>query len=260
MKKLLYSILAMGFLLLVGCGFEQVEEGSRGIKKVWGGVEGDPLLPGIYFYNPISSSIFEIDVREKKLENQTVCFTKDTQTVTVSYAVTYYPRPEMIGKLFSQFGLEWAEKIIAPAVLGSIKDAIGQYIADDLVSKREAVKSAAQTEITEALKSRDVVVTRLDMTNLDFDDAYERAVEAKVVAIQKAQEAKNKTVEVEEKAKQLVKSAQAEAESMRIRANALSQNRSLVEYEAVQKWDGKLPGYMMGSGVPFININSKKSE
>lgn len=247
-------VLFLPVLLLTSCGFEQVDEGYRGIKTEWGKVIGDPLQPGMYFYNPISSKIFEIEVREQKLEGNTSCFTKDTQTVIVSYAVTYYPQPEMIGKIYSQFGHEWYSKVISPAVLGSIKDSIGQYIADDLVSKREAVKAAAQKEIMEALGTRNVNVTRLDITNLDFDDAYEKAVEAKVVAIQKAQEAKNKTVEIEEKAKQTVKAAQAEAESMRIRANALTQNKSLVEYEAVQKWDGKLPQYMMGSSTPFINI------
>ena len=51
--------------------------------------------------------------------------------------------------------------------------------------------------------------------NLDFDDAYEKAVEAKVVAIQRAAEAKNETVQIEEQAKQTVKTAQAEAEAGR---------------------------------------------
>jgi DNA-directed RNA polymerase subunit K/omega len=49
-------------------------------------------------------------------------------------------------------------------------------------------------------------------------------------------------------------SAEAEAKSMAIRANALTQNKALVEYEAVQKWDGKLPQYMMGNSVPFVNL------
>ena len=31
-------------------------------------------------------------------------------------------------------------------------------------------------------------------------------------------------------------------------------NKNLVEYEAVQKWDGKLPQYMMGNSVPFVNL------
>ena len=45
---------------------------------------------------------------------------------------------------------------------------------------------------------------------------------------------------------------------MSIRAHALTQNKALVEYEAVQKWDGKLPEYMMGGAMPFINLAAKK--
>ena len=242
---------------LTACGFEQVDEGFRGIQTRWGKVEGQPLEPGIHFYNPISRDIFEMEVREQKIEADTQCFTKDTQTVTVAFAVTYYPDQSKIGDMYSQFGKKWQEKVIMPAVLGSIKDAIGGYIADDLVSKREAVKIAAQKEIVDALATRDVVVTRLDIINLDFEDAFESAVESKVVAIQRALESKNKTVEVEEQAKQKVLDAEAEAKSMRIRSDALSRNKSLVEYEAVQKWDGKLPEIIMGQGsTPFIDLRN----
>jgi 4-diphosphocytidyl-2C-methyl-D-erythritol kinase len=46
---------------------------------------------------------------------------------------------------------------------------------------------------------------------------------------------------------------------MKIKSAALSQNKNLVEYEAVLKWDGKLPEMMMGGGsVPFINLNTNK--
>ena len=72
-----------------------------------------------------------------------------------------------------------------------------------------------------------------------------------------ALKAKNKTVQVQEEARQKVIAAEAEARSMAIRAQALSQNKSLVQYEAVQKWDGKMPQYMLGNSVPFINVTGK---
>lgn len=245
------------FLLAVltsGCGFEVVDTGFRGIETRFGEIQGQPLPEGLHFYNPFTSDIREIDVREQKLEEKTACFTKDTQNVEISFAMTFFPDPSKIHEMYRQFGYDWEEKIILPATLGSIKDVVGQYIADDLVSKREAAKSAAQETLVTSLASRGVTVTRLEFTNLDFDDAYEKAVEAKVVAVQKAAESKNKTVEVEEQAKQKVIAAEAEARSMQIRSKALSENKSLVEYEAVQKWNGVLPQYMMGNSVPFINI------
>jgi regulator of protease activity HflC (stomatin/prohibitin superfamily) len=79
-------------------------------------------------------------------------------------------------------------------------------------------------------------------------------VEAKMVAIQKAIEEKNRTVQIDEQAKQTVLKAEAEAKSMQIRARALEQNPKLTEWEAVQKWNGTLPQYMLGGAVPFINL------
>ena len=43
----------------------------------------------------------------------------------------------------------------------------------------------------------------------------------------------------------------------KIRAQALSENKSLVEWEAVQKWNGILPTYMLGGTTPFINVTPK---
>lgn len=248
-------VLILMTLVLNSCGCEIIDTGSRGIKTTYGEIQGEPLPEGLHMYNPITSSIKEISVREEKIEGKESCFTRDTQKVDVSYAVTFYPDPLKIHLIWKQYGDEWEKKIIAPAIMSSLKDKVGQIIADDLVSKREEARNKIFEELRDNLKGRDVFVTRIDLTNLDFDDQYEHAVEAKVVAVQKAAEAKNKTVEVQEQANQKIISAKAEANSMQIRSQALQQNKGLVEYEAVQKWDGKLPQYMMGNSVPFINVN-----
>ena len=108
------------------------------------------------------------------------------------------------------------------------------------------------------LKDNYINVTDFQMTEINSSDVFERAIESKVTAEQEALKAKNKTVQVQEEAKQKVIAAEAEAKSMAIRAKALSQNKSLVQYEAVQKWDGKMPQYMLGNSVPFINVSPTK--
>lgn len=255
MKKSL-SILFLA-LSVYGCGCEQVDTGFRGIKTQFGKIQGEPLSEGLHWYNPLSESIKEIDVREHNINGEADSFTKDTQKVKITFVMTYYPDPTKIHLIYQNLGDKWMDKIVLPATLGAIKDTVGKYVADDLVGKREEAKDSAEREITETLKKRDVVVTRLDFTHLDFEDAYEKAVEDKVVAVQRAAEAKNKTIHVQETAKQTVIEAEAEAQSMLIRSQALSQNKNLVEYEAVQKWDGKLPTYMMGNSTPFIKLGGK---
>ncbi|MCB0272339.1 MAG: prohibitin family protein [Bdellovibrionales bacterium] len=257
-KYFWYVVIFIGLVVLLVTSVKQVNEGERGIKTTWGKMVGEPLMPGIHFFNPISSGVILMDVREDKLEGNEPCFTKDTQLVEVAYALTLYPDPAMIGKIYSQFGTAWKQKVIKQTIQSSIKDVTGQFIADDLVSKREEARTEAFIEIQAALKERNIEVTRLDITNLDFDDAYEKAVEAKVVAVQRAIEAKNRTEQIKEEAKQKIEQANADAEAMRIKTRALSENKSLVDYEAVQKWDGKLPQYMLGNGsLPFIHLNQK---
>ena len=251
-------LLVVAALTLTGCGFEIVDTGYRGIETRFGEVVGEPLPEGLHFYNPFTSDIREYAVRQETWKTTTSIFTKDTQNVNVEFAVTYYPDPKFVGNLFKEYGYEGdlIQKVIQPVALGSIKDAIGQVIADELVSKRETVTKQALHEVVENLAVKNVVVTDLQFTNLDFDDAYEAAVEAKVVATQQAQKAKNESVTIQEQANQRVMTAKAEAEAMRIQSAALAQNKGLVEYELAKRWNGQLPSMMMGNSVPFINMNS----
>ncbi len=250
-------ILALGLLALSGCGMEQVDEGYRGIYTWNGAMKGEPLPPGLHFYNPFFADVREISVQESKWESKTEAFTADTQTAFVDFSVTYYPQPNRIGELWAKFGEDWQNKVVGQVVLGAMKDSIGKVRAGDLVEKREDVAKAAQSNIQEALNERGVVVTRLDFTNLNFKDEYEKAIQDKLTAVETAIAEKNRTEQVKEQARQQIETAKAEAESMRIKTQALAQNKALVQYEAVQKWDGKLPQIILGNGAtPMLDMRS----
>lgn len=260
MKKIF--ILVFAALTLQSCGFEVVDTGHRGIETRFGEVVGEPLNEGLHWYNPFTSKIIEYNVRQETWTSMTQIFTKDTQTVTVEFSVTFYPDPKSVNTVYKEVGDIDAlvNKIIKPVALGSIKDAIGQVIADELVSKRENVRKQAYIEVSENLQDKKVIVTDLQFTNLDFDDAYEQAVEAKVVAVQNAQKAKNETVRIQEESNQKVIEAKATAEAMRIQSQALAQNKGLIEYEIAKKWDGSLPTMMMGNSVPLLNLEGFKKK
>lgn len=254
MRKL---ILVLALLpLLNGCG--SVDTGHRGIWVKFGEVIGEPVSEGLYWYNPFFWSLIEYPVREETWSGTTEIFTFDTQKVMVDFSYIFHVEPTKVGHLYKTIGRsrQVGDNIITPLVLGSLKDAIGQIKADNLVGKREAVTRAALAEVAENLKSRNIIVTDLQFTNIKFDPEYEKAVEEKVVATQDAQKAVNVSVTIKEQAKQKIMMAQADAESMRIKSQALSQNQGLVQFEAVQKWDGKLPVYMMGNSTPFIDMRN----
>lgn len=253
--KLVNSVaLLLIMLSMSACGFEMVDTGHRGVKTDYGKVQERSLEEGLYFYNPFSQDLIEMDVRANKYDLTTQTYTKDVQQADVKAAITASLRKDTVHLMYRDFGWEWTDKILTPAVEGALKSIIGRWDAVDLIANREKAREEVEMLLRASLKDKHVDVVKFEFVNIVFTDAFEKAVERKVVAIQSAIEEQNRTVQIKEKAEQQIIAARAEAESMRIRANALTQNKALIEYEAVQKWDGKMPQYMMGGTVPFINI------
>jgi uncharacterized membrane protein YqiK len=92
--------------------------------------------------------------------------------------------------------------------------------------------------------------------NFEFSPAYEQAIEAKQVAQQNALAAENKLVQIKVEAAQRIAQATAEAEAIKIQAQAVTQQggKEYVSLQWVAKWNGVLPTTMLGDSVPMVNI------
>lgn len=261
MKKTLIAAAVLALAVLVGvtgCGVEIVDTGHRGVKTRFGEVVSESLPEGLYFYNPLTSNIIELDTRVLRWDEQTQAYTKDVQQAEIKFAVNYRLHQNKAHIAFKDVGVEWANKLMPQIVYGAIKNEIGQWNAVDIIANRAEVQNKISNTIVSALLTKNIDVERFEITNIDYDAAFERAVEQKVIAQQEAIREQNRTKQIEEQARQKVLQAEAEAKSIQIRAQALERNAKLVEWEAVQKWDGKLPQYMLGGGaVPFIQLDKK---
>jgi regulator of protease activity HflC (stomatin/prohibitin superfamily) len=239
MKKIVALIM---LLSLTGCGYTTVDTGYRGVETHFGKVVSESLPEGLYWYNPFTSDVIQIDTRIQKWDGQTTAYTRDVQQATVLFTLNYRLDPTKAHIVYQSVGTDWAAKLVGQVVHESIKREFGQHEAVDMVSQRDKASRSIEAEVT---------------ANIDYTNEFEHAVEAKVVAQQKAIEEANRTKQIEEQKTQAILRAEGEAESIRIRANALAQNAKLVEWEAVQKWDGKMPQYMLGGAVPFIQMPAK---
>lgn len=228
--------------------------GERGVKVTLGKVSPESLGEGMHFIMPYVQKIAKMDVKTQKYNTQTHVYTKDIQQARISYVVNYNLLADSAFRMYQEVGMDYVSKVINPVLEGTIKDVIGKWNAQDLVANREEATNDILVKLREQLSERYVNVTGFQIVDINYSEVFERAIESKVTAEQDALKAKNKTVQIQEEARQKVISAEAEAKSMSIRANALTQNKALVEYEAVQKWNGILPQYMMGNSVPFINL------
>jgi regulator of protease activity HflC (stomatin/prohibitin superfamily) len=248
-------IVAIAIVSVAGCGIKQVDTGQRGIKTTWGEVVSGSLPEGLYFYNPISSNIVEMDTRVQRKDGETDTYTRDVQQAAIKYTLNYRLKQDAAHLMYRDVGRDWDDKLVPQVVLGTLKEVVGKWDAVDLISNRDKAGTSAYEAIRANLAERNVEVSRFEITDIAYTREFENSVEQKVIAQQKAIEEQNRTKQIEEQARQKVLSAEAEAKSIQIRAQALERNAKLVEWEAVQKWNGVLPQYMLGSGAtPFINL------
>lgn len=258
MKKILTTSAAVITMLsLQGCfGVTIIDTGKRGIETRFGQVVGEPLAEGIHFYNPFTSDIVEIDTRLQKWEFEAETYTRDIQQAKLKVVINYGVDRAKVGQVYRDVGVDWANKLIPQTAEGTLKSVIGKWDAVDLIDNRAKAQQDIQDTIASILLTKGIVVSRVEIQNIDYTSEFEKVVEEKVAAIQEAEKQKNITTSIRERANQTIISAQADAQAMKIKSDALSQNANLVQYEAVQKWDGKLPEYMLGNSVPFINIKN----
>lgn len=247
--------------IFVGTSFTKIDVGERGVEVRLGKVVGEHK-EGILFYNFLTTKVFVFDVREKIYTPAPIkVFSKDAQGVSLVLAVNYYPDRNKMSHFFSEYERNYLEQIVPPVVHSVVKEISGKFNAVDMITQREKLQNEISDKIQSELAKKFIHVTKVSIVGLDLNRAFTEAVEQKVIAVQEAERAKNVTQRIEEEAKQKIISAEADAKAMEIKSKALKENKGLVEYNAVEKWDGKLPVYMMGNAVPFINLNKmNKSE
>ena len=267
-RNLSLVILAVLVVIVGFSSFTVVDEGFIGVKYQFGRIVDAGLTAGLNFKLPFVESIIRVDVREQMYETATTAYTKDTQTVeNVQVKLNYLYDKGELENLIRNVGIYNVEsKLIIPQVQSVMKNEIGQVRAEELVQSRTTVQENIEDKLRENLKDSGIIIISFAIENIDFEDGFEEAIRAKVVAEQEALKMQNKTKEKEELARQIVIEAEAEAESSKIRADAeayaieaiqkqLQASPEYIELQKVQKWNGEYPQVMGNNVNPFVTLD-----
>lgn len=263
-------------LAIVGCG--QINTGEAGFLTRWGEIiSREPLSDGLHFYEPIGTDLVKYNIKNQTVKCNTSVFTKDIQSMSLAMSITYHLDKDKIMDLHAKTGKNYENILISPAILGSAKDSIGKLEADVIVSQREVVTKTIEDDLRNLMKPYGISIVFVKILNIDYSDAFERAVEEKQVALQKSIKEKNETARLREVANQQVVKAEAEAKAkielatadakailikaeseakaIDMKNKALATSSALIDFTVAERWDGKLPEQMLGSTpVPFINV------
>ncbi|MCI0559660.1 MAG: prohibitin family protein, partial [Nitrososphaera sp.] len=276
----------IGIIVLVAVLFASikiVEAGNRGVLLHFGAVDTSiSLNEGIHFVVPFRDNVIPVEVRTQKTVESAASASKDLQDVRTEVALNYHVSPDNTPILYQQLGFEYATRVISPAIQESVKQVTARFNAEELITKRETVKTEIETQIKQRLADYNVLVETISITEFKFSDQFTRAVEAKVEAEQRALQANNELRRIQIEAQQAeakalgeqkaniahaegvrqanILQAQGEAEAIKIIDEQLRNNPRYLEWLKTQQWDGVLPLVTGGGGAtPFIEIPSGNS-
>lgn len=252
LSKIAGGIVLLAIILIIS-PFGTIPAGERGIRLRFGAPTGEVINEGLYFKIPVIERVQTMSVRVQKEETEAAAASRDLQTVNSEIALNFRVDPAKVIAIYRELGINYTDNVITPAMQESLKAITARYTAEELITKRGQVAQDVTEVLRERLQPRGIIIEQFSVINFDFSKAFNDAIEAKVSAEQNALAAQNKLKQIEFEAQQQVTQAKGEAEAITVKSNALRSNPEVLQLEAIQKWDGKLPQYNSGD-LPFIAI------
>jgi regulator of protease activity HflC (stomatin/prohibitin superfamily) len=158
------------------------------------------------------------------------------------------------------------ENVIRPKLKSAMALTVSEYTPIEAYStKRQQIQDHIIQKMRAEIKGYKLIIEQVDMREVFYNPEYETAINAKKLAEQEVLRLVEVTRQKEEQLKQAsinkdiaIQQAEGEAKALQIKGTSIAQNPKIIELEWINKWDGKLPNYMMGNGQGIMmNLNNK---
>lgn len=233
--------------------FTIVPSGSSGVRVTLGKVSDTVMESGLNFQIPLIQKTVVVNNQVQREDVQGEAASKDLQTVTYNVSVNYNVIASESAELYRTVGKSWSEVIIRPAIQESVKAAIAQYTAEELITSRASVSNVMLEEINERMKEYGINIAEINIITMDFSPEFDAAIEAKTVATQQVLTEQQNLEKAKVVAQQKVVEAQAEAEANKTKSESITDEILMNEF--LSRWNGELP-VVMGSDGNILDISS----
>lgn len=263
--------------LIGGCGTfgcETVEPGMVGIKvNFWGsnrGVDDYKITTGRVIYNRFTEKVYEFptymqnvvwtkDVNEGSPTDEAISFNSvEGESLNADVALSYAFKDERITNIF--VGLRQDASYIKHNYMRSkVRDALtrhaGKYKAIEIIgSKRDVLLKETLLDLESELGDDFTFDMLAFVGEIRVSARVKDAISLTIESSQKAIEAENKVKQITAEAQQAVEKAKGLAEAKMLQAKAeadaneiltKSLSPTLLQYEMIKLWDGKLPNTLL---------------
>lgn len=272
MKVLIPVVILLG---IGSCSIEIVPAGHVKVGRLFGKVDETPLDEGFHIVNPLMN-FTKFDGRQKTLKITAEVPSRDQLTTNFDLSIQFRLNKQSAPFVLKETGTfaNAIEVHLTPRIRSLIREeGKGVEKAEDFFKDevQRGLQKNLSARLKEALESKGILIEAVLIRDVNLPAFIVKAIESKKEREQQAEkeiaELKRFKTEQEKKlaaaeadlaaAKKAAETkrvlADAQAYSNRVLAQSLSRN--LIQYNAIEKWDGKLP-QVSGGSTPFINLKN----
>jgi len=266
----IFGYVALAIFIIVGISslttLTIISEGYVGVKYRFGTIIAEGLTPGAHIKFPLIDGIEIIDITEQAKDYSESCYTKDIQTVeNIALKVNYKYDLNKLSYLIRNVGIRNVEsKIVKPQVESILKNEIGKYKGEELISNRTVIQQSVENQLRKNLDSYGINIVSINIKNIDFDDTFEKVISEKVAAEQQLLTAKTEAEKLKVASQGTADAkkieADAEAYSIQVVNDAIKalDSDSYVRLQWINKWNGQLPTGIIDNTSILYDIGQGK--
>ena len=266
------AVMLIAFII-VPFSFHTVDTGKVAVVKNLGKIEC-VREAGTYYDFWMTHKYVTYNTKVQEVTLDEMAYSSDAQQMTLSIKFQYQIMSDHVEDITTQYGkLSSLESRIQPIVIEKVKSMLSQHTAMDIIANRASLSPNAEELIKNALGEEYYInVVSVALTNIDFSDQFEKAVEDKMIAEQnqkKAEydnaakvskteaDAKAKLIEAEANAKAKLIAAEAEAKANELLEKSLTDK--ILQEMYLDKWNGQLPK-VVTDGETILEIPDMSEE
>jgi len=243
---LLYALIGIIFLFVIAKPYVIVNSGEVGILKTLGKYQDEPLYPGFHILIPFMQKAIIVDTKVRQTNYNKSEMVSDTRginqkppisildsrglPVEIELTVQYSLKPQIAPHTIATLGLNWEDKTINPNARDVVRSVIGNYSAEELPIKRNAIAQLIQEGMIERLtkiENSPINLIAVQLRGIVLPDRIKDQIERVQIAKQESERTRNEVERTKQEAFKTAEKARGEAEARRIEAQGIADKRTI---------------------------------
>jgi prohibitin 2 len=179
--------------------------------------------------------------RKTEIDDSLWSPTQEGLQVGIDLTVWHHVDPQRVVTIHQKIGPDYEEKIIRPAVRSVIRLVISEYAVMDVYSaKRAQIQDEINMKIRQLIEKDGFMVDEVVLRDVRFTPEFAKAIEAKQIAQQSAEQMKYTLEKEQKEAERKVIEAQGRANAIDVINKSLAKNPNYIRYLYVDKLSDKV--------------------